>query len=265
MGKISNQTSSTKEMAYTESKTLRNEAIENSSIDFLDKIKAVQYLTNDMCMSVDQIASYYDTSNKTISTIISRNREEFELDGMVVLKGEELKDFKDVVNRYSNENQLIGLRTANLTLLTKRSLLRVGLIMTNNAMATSIRNYLLNLEEVSTKEQKEWALQREVGKYERKRMTSAIHKYLPESKNKHFAYPTYTNLLYRILFNKEAKALREERNVKDNDALRDSFSTQELALVEEGETIITALLALSFTYEQIKEHLNNKYIKQLQG
>ena len=72
-------------------------------------------------------------------------------------------------------------------------------------------------------------------------------------------------MLYRILFNKEAKVLRLERNVKDNDALRDSFSKEELALVEEGETIITALLALNFTYEQIKDHLNNKYIKQIQG
>ena len=70
----------------------------------------------------------------------------------------------------------------SLILLTKRSLLRVGMIMTNNAMAMRIRNYLLNLEETATKEQKSWAIQREVGIIERKRMASAINKYLPESK-----------------------------------------------------------------------------------
>lgn len=266
MGKVENKTSNTRELAYTESKTLRNEAVENSSADFLDKIKAVQYLTDDMVMSVDQVASYYDTSNKTISTIISRNRDEFESDSMVVLKGQALKDFKDKLGISSIENTPMSLEfTSALTILTKRSLLRVGLIMTNNAMATKIRNYLLNLEEVSTKEQKSWALQREVGKYERKRLTSAISKYLPDSKNKHFAFPTYTNLLYRILFNKDAKALKFERDLKDNDALRDSLTESELALIEEGETIITALMALGFTYEQIKEHLQNKYTKQITG
>ena len=46
-----------------------------------------------MVVSVNQVANYYDVSKKTIETVILRNREEFEDDGMVVLKGEEFKDF----------------------------------------------------------------------------------------------------------------------------------------------------------------------------
>jgi len=264
MKTVNNQTNSKAEV-YTESKILRDEAIQTANVDFLDKVKAVTYLTDDMCLSVEQVTNYYETSNSTIKTIIQRNREEFESDGMIILKGQELKDFKAKLNLDSNATELIDNRTPSLTLLTKRSLLRVGLIMTNNAMATKIRNYLLNLEEVSTKEQKAWAIQREVGVIERKRMTSAISKYIPDSPHKHFAYPNYTNMLYRTLFNKTAKELRIDKNVKDNDALRDSFSKDELALVEEGETIITALIALGFEYEQVNEHLRNKYIKQLES
>jgi Holliday junction resolvasome RuvABC DNA-binding subunit len=70
-------------------------------------------------------------------------------------------------------------------------------------------------------------------------------------------------MLYKTLFNCDAKTLRELRNVKTNDALRDNFTEKELALIEEGETIITALIALGFTYKQIEEHLKNKYIKQI--
>ena len=164
MTKMKNQNN--KEMAFTESQSLRNEAIENTNVDFLEKIKAIKYLNENMVMSIDQIANYYETSKESVSTIIKRNRDEFESDGMEVLTGENLKVFKESLIG-SNE---LNKTNRSLTLLTKRSLLRVGLIMTNNAIASKIRNYLLNLEESATEEQKKWSIQREVGIIERKRL-----------------------------------------------------------------------------------------------
>lgn len=255
-------TTNTKEQALTESKSLRDEAINNGgSFDFLDKLKAIQFLQKDMILSLDQIANYYDVSKKSVETIVSRNRDEFEEDGMKVLTGDDLKEFKTLVNAPSNEGASINTRLNSLTILSKRSLLRVGLIMTNNAMASKIRNYLLNLEEVSTNEQRNWALQREVGKVDRKRMTSAICDYLQPS-NK-FVYSNYTDCIYKILFNKKAKELRVERGVKTNDALRDSFLKEELKIVQEAETIVTALVTLGYEYHYIQEQLQKKYIKQL--
>lgn len=260
MKKMGNQNKQ-KELIYTESKTARDETINTVEFDFLDKMKAIVYLTDEMVLSLDQVANYYESTKKTVDTIITRNKEEF-LEDIKVLRGEELREFKQKVTHLHGEGELDS-RTPSLTLMNKRALLRVGMIMTNNAMATRIRNYLLNLEEDAKLDRKQWAIQREVGIIERKRMTSAIAKCVPESKHKRFAYPNYTNMLYRILFGKEAKQLKEERNVKTNDALRDSFTQDELKLVEEAETIITALLILNFTYKQIEEHLKNKYIKQL--
>lgn len=260
MKKMGNQNKQ-KELIYTESKTARDETINTVEFDFLDKMKAIVYLTDEMVLSLDQVANYYESTKKTVDTIITRNKEEF-LEDIKVLRGEELREFKRKVTHLHGEGELDS-RTPSLTLMNKRALLRVGMIMTNNAMATRIRNYLLNLEEDAKLDRKQWAIQREVGIIERKRMTSAIAKCVPESKHKRFAYPNYTNMLYRILFGKEAKQLKEERNVKTNDALRDSFTQDELKLVEEAETIITALLILNFTYKQIEEHLKNKYIKQL--
>jgi hypothetical protein len=258
MVKMKNQNNS-KEIAFTESQSLRNDAIETTNVDFLDRIKAVQYLNDSMVMSIDHVANYYETSKESVSTIIKRNRDEFESDGMQVLVGEELKDFKENLIGSNELNKI----NRSLTLLQKRSLLRVGLIMTNNAVASKIRNYLLNLEEVATEEQKKWAIQREVGIIERKRLTSTISKYIPNTKHKKFAFPNYTNMIYRALFGCDAKSLREQRNVKTNDALRDSFTEKELFLVEEAEGIVRALIALAFTYKQIEEQLQQKYIKQI--
>lgn len=263
MTKMENQETN-KTMAFTESKSLREETINKTDCDFLDKIKAIPYLTDEMVLSVEQVANYFDSTNKTIHTIISRNQEEF-LDEVKVIKGQELKDFKKKVCLLQSEDNIISSKVPSLTLISKRALLRIGMIMTNNALATRIRNYLLNIEEDTKLDRKQWAIQREVSIIERKRMATALYKNLPDSTNKRFAYPNYTNMLYKILFNKDAKSLRVDRNVKDNDALRDSFSEVELKLVEEGETIITALVSLGFTYEQTKEHLQQKYIKQIQG
>ena len=252
---------------YTESVTVRNETIENCDIDFLDKIKAIQYLTEDMILSIDQVAFYYETSKKTIETLIFKNREEFESDGMIVLKGDELREFK---KKYLQIDAPLEKGAPNythlnaLTILTKRSLLRVGMLLTNNPMALRIRNYLLNIEEQTEMDRKAWAIQREVGIIERKRMATALAKFLPDTEHKKYVYPNYTNMIYQCLFNRTAKDMREEKGLKTNDALRDTFTAEQLALVEEAETIVTALVSLGFTYFQIKEQLERKYIKAIE-
>ena len=250
-----------KELIYTESKTLRNETLDNVSYDFLDKMKVIPYLTDDMVVTVQQAANYYECSMDTIKTLIKRNRDEFEEDGMVVLKGQELKKFKEELGVGSNEPSLSY--ASSLTILTKRSLLRIGMLMTSNLLATKIRNYLLNIEEKTEIDRKSWAIQREVGIIERKRMTSAISRYIPESKHKKFAYPNYTNMVYKVILGCDAKSLRLDRNVKTNDALRDSFTEDELKKVEEVETIVTGLISMDFTYKQIEQMLKDRFIKKI--
>lgn len=248
---------------YIESKCIRNMTLDNVDYDFLDKIKVIPYLTNDMVLSIDQVANYYESTIEAVRTIIKRNRGEFESDGMATLRGEELKTFLSEICEVQNEPHKISGKTRNLTLLTKRSLLRVGMILTNSEVATQVRNHLLNIEERTEIDAKSWSIQREVGKIERARMTSAISKYVPDSPHKRFAYPNYTNMVYRTIFNKDAKTIREERGAKDDDSLRDLLSKEELSKVEEVETIITGLVSMQFTYKQIQQMIHDRYIKKL--
>lgn len=262
MKKIENHKNN-KSNVYVESETMRNDTLDNVSYDFLDKLKVIPYLTDDMVLTVDQVATYYEVTTEAIKTIIKRNRGEFENDGMVVLTGEDLKDFIAKVCEVQSEPSKISPKTRSLTLVTKRSLLRVGMLLTNSELAKDIRDYLLNIEESTDIDRKSWAIQREVGIRERKRMTSAISRYIPESKHKRFAYPNYTNMIYKIIFGCDAKTLRQERNVKTNDALRDSFTESELKKVEEVETIVTGLISMDFTYKQIEEMLKQRFIKKI--
>ena len=244
-----------KEIILTESKFMRDKYVENEEMfDILDKIKAIPYLTKDMVVTVEQVANYYEVSKKTINTIIERHRDELENDGIITLKGEELKSFK---NELINDE--ISSKTTVLTILTKRAMLRIGMLLTTGAIAKEVRTYLLSCEEEIAEEKKLWLAKRQAGIIDRKRMTTAISNYVPEGKSKRFAYPNYTNMIYKVLFQKDAKSLKEERGYEKNEKLRDSFSGQELMLVDEAETIVTALVTLGFGYDYIKDQLEKKY------
>lgn len=219
----------------------------------------IPYLTNDMVVSIEQVANYYEITKKAIETIVKRHRDELEDDGIMVLKGEQLKDFNNKVCNLHGEGCKINNKTRAFTIMTKRAMLRIGMLLTTSSIAKEVRSYLLNLEEIATQEQKEWAIKREAGKIERKRMTTAIKDYIPDTPHKKFAYPNYTNMIYKILFNKKASELRKAKNVENNDLLRDSFKKEELKLVSEAETIVTGLIALGFEYNYIQEQLKNKY------
>ena len=114
------------------------------------------------------------------------------------------------------------------------------------------------LAQVFLKKKEDWNLQREVSKIDRKRMTSSIQTYIPNAK--HFTYANYTDMVYRILFNMTAKQIRESRNInKKSDLTRDYLTEKELKLVDEAETIVTALTALGFKYDYVKHQLVVKY------
>jgi len=120
------------------------------------------------------------------------------------------------------------------------------------------------LAQVFLKKKEEWNLQREVSKIDRKRMTSSIQTYIPNAK--HFTYSNYTDMVYKILFNMTAKKIRETRNInKKSDLTRDYLTQEELKIVDEAETIVTALTALGFKYDYVKHQLNVKYGKLLDG
>lgn len=267
MKKVKNENTS-REVILTESRTMRDEYMKEESYDILDKIKAIPYLTKDMVVSVEQVANYYEVSKKTIETIISRHKDELVEDGIMTLKGANLKELRrDICLLHGEGNKIISNKTQTLTILTKRAMLRIGMVLTTGAIAPKVRTHLLNCEEEVSQERQIWLAKREAGKIDRKRMTTAISNYIEDSPKKRFAYPNYTNMIYKVLFKKDAKTMRNERGFSKNDALRNSFTGLELTLVDEAETIVTALVTLGFGYDYIKEQLEKKYeylhIKQI--
>lgn len=102
-------------------------------------------------------------------------------------------------------------------------------------------------------------LARERGKEARKGLTDSIKECIPEGPNKHWAYSNYTNLVYRIIFNKSAAELRKERGATKETLLRDYLSSEELEKVKRVEDLAKNFVYVGMDYEQVKAMLENMF------
>ena len=66
---------------------------------------------------------------------------------------------------------------------------------------------------------------------------------------------TYTNCIYKVLFGKNAKQLREELGIEKKDDLRNYLSAEELKSVQSMERLISGLIDCGWGYDQIKEFI----------
>lgn len=238
------------ELILVESRTMRDQHVYRDSV--LEKVKGVAFLTDNFEVTLQMAADYYEVKFDTIKSVIKRNRDEFnEYGEMRVLKGKALKDFKGQVQLAPE------LKTApSLTLINRRGLLRMGMLLTESNVARSIRNYLLNVEEVSTDEQKRWAVEREISKRERRQLTDAIQEFYQGTlKNRGLEYSTFTNLVYKVLFDASARQLREEYELGRNEPIRDAFTTEDLRKVVKVERAISVLIELGHEYREIRDIL----------
>lgn len=100
-------------------------------------------------------------------------------------------------------------------------------------------------------------IEREKGIAVRQSLTKAIQQ-SSENEGMHgHAYSTYTDIVYRTVFGKTAKQLREEYEIDKKANLRDYFTAEELEKVQSIEMIISGLVNCGWGYNEIKEFITN--------
>ncbi|WP_253184428.1 hypothetical protein [Bacillus thuringiensis] len=219
--------------------------------EVLEKVKGVAFLTGDFELTIQMAAEYYEVSIETIKTVIKRNRDEFnEYGELRVLKGKLLREFKGQV-QLEPDLEL----APSLTLINRRGLLRIGMLLTESEVAKAVRNYLLNIEEVSDDEQKRWAVEREISKRDRRQLTDAIQEFYNGALKNGIQYAAFTNLVYNTLFDMTANELKAMYELEKREPLRDSFTTEDLRKVVKVEKTISVLLLLGKSYEEIESEL----------
>lgn len=132
------------ELILTESKSMREEYIGKDYI--LDKVKALSLLPDNTHVTVQMIADYYEVDNKLMEYHIKENKDELLSDGLKVLKGNELKEFKGYLASLGDLDDKIK-TSPSLTLISRRAILRLGMLVQKSEVAKQVRTYLLNVEE----------------------------------------------------------------------------------------------------------------------
>ncbi len=108
-------------------------------------------------------------------------------------------------------------------------------------------------------------IEREKGIAVRQSLTKAIQQSAENERMHGHAYSTYTNCIYKILFGKNAKQLREESGIGAKDNLRDIFSEEQLRSIQSMECLVSGLVDCGWGYEQIKEFVEKNNVLRITG
>ena len=106
-------------------------------------------------------------------------------------------------------------------------------------------------------------LERAKGIAVRQALTKALQQSNENERMHGHAYSTYTNVIYKSIFGKNASQLREEYGIGKKDNLRDYFSEEELKAVQYAEMLVSGLISYGWGYDQIKDFIMQNVPKQL--
>lgn len=198
----------------------------------LEKVKAIPELPHTTEITLEQAAQFFETTIHAVKNILLWNREEFEEECYIrVLRGDELKEFKNLCKNQVNFNH-----TPSLTLLSRRGLLRMGMLLKRSAVAKSVRHYILNVEEISEKERLKLQADYTVKERRKNALRTAIEERYPTLADRQ--YQLYTDLATHVL------------------DLKESFLTQaQNEAFTETCNVIATFIKLGCDYDFIEEQL----------
>ena len=201
------------QQALVESKSMREERIKDSrSLDVLDEVKDIMYLGSNEKVTMPQVVDYYGVNGSTVRQNIKRHRDEFEEDGLEVIKDEVLAKFKSYLKNNDDieRNRWIYdkiKRSPSLTVFTKQALLRLGMLLRDSEVAKQIRSYLINLESVATESQKEEAANKTPD-------TTKVTEMVEKEDASVYDLMDATKVLYKSL-EQQAKMVEKQKELED--------------------------------------------------
>ena len=105
--------------------------------------------------------------------------------------------------------------------------------------------------------------EREKGIAVRQALTKAIQQSNENERMHGHAYSTYTDVIYKSIFGKNAKQLREEFGITKKENLRDYFSQEKNQQIQNAEMLVSSLIGYGWGYDEIKNFIMNKTTKLL--
>lgn len=140
-----------KETQFISDRHLRDKNV--GRFEVLEKVKDLLLISGTDYAVLSQVADYYEVGLEAIASLVKDNREELLEDGLINATGAETKN---ILGKFSKDfaNQRgyftcdgIKFNHRNNLLFTRRSILRVGMLLRDSIIAREVRSQLLNIEE----------------------------------------------------------------------------------------------------------------------
>ena len=131
-------------------------------MEVLEKVKALLLIPQMECMTINQVADFYNVDQNTIKQVVLRNTEELRSDGMCNKTPVDFKILKVTSRTFKNLEQKNGKLIAQINDITtleipnrgihcfpRRAILRIVMLLRDNKIAKEVSTQLLNIEEKS--------------------------------------------------------------------------------------------------------------------
>ena len=106
-------------------------------------------------------------------------------------------------------------------------------------------------------------LEREKGIAVRQALTKALQQSSENDRMHGHAYSAYTNCIYKALFDKNAKQLREEYRIDKKADLRSCFDKEQLQSIKSMEMLVSGLVDCGWDYNKIKSFIEQTNTKSI--
>lgn len=123
-------------------------------VEVLDKVKKLFLLPQLDMMTAQQVADYYEVPAETVKSCFKGNRDEISVDGVVKYTPKMLKNLKVAFQPSENtgyvtefklsDDVVLRVPNAGINLFSKRSVLRIGMLLRDSPVAREVRTQLLN-------------------------------------------------------------------------------------------------------------------------
>ncbi|MCP1661034.1 hypothetical protein [Neisseria perflava] len=200
------------------------------------------FFDGDIFFTKQQVMDLFEVADATIERYLSNYGDELKQSGYRILKSKSLREFKELSNgSLINE----GTKTSVLGVFSFRSVLNLGMLLTDSEPARLLRSRILDivLDVMSERAGGHTKLinQRDsnylVAAFQeenyRKQFTNALDLYVDGNQWK---YARFTNLIYQSIFRENATEYKKILNLAANDKIRETMYSEVLNLIASFES-----------------------------
>ena len=216
-----------------------------------------------------QVMALFEVSDATVERYISNHGEELKANGYQLLKGKNLKEFKELVD-VSLINE--GNKAPLLGVFSFRAVLNLAMLLTESERAKAVRSRLLDIvmdvlaertgghtKYINQRDEHYLMASLQDESY-RKQFTDALDHFVVEHQWK---YVRFTNLIYQCIFRENATEYRKVLKLAAKENIRETMYSEVLTLIASFEAGIAHELELEF--KRLERKLSMQEVEALFG